>query len=73
MRQDTSVSHDIAIWLICCAILGGLVGCIGNAPAPISSACVWEKILHPSPQDTIGTLRQIDEHNKAVRANCPGL
>lgn len=50
----------------------GLSGCVGSAPAPVSSACPWEKILHPSPQDTIETLRQIDEHNKAVRANCPG-
>lgn len=50
-----------------------LIGCVGNAPAPISSACAWIKIIHPSQQDTVGTLRQIDEHNKAVRANCPGL
>lgn len=48
-----------------------LAGCVGQAPAPVSSACAWDKILHPSRQDTIETLRQIDEHNKALRANCP--
>jgi hypothetical protein len=55
------------------AVLGlALVGCVGPAPAPVSNSCAWEKIIHPSPQDTMETLRQIDEHNKAVRANCPG-
>lgn len=57
------------------AVLGLLLlaGCVGAAPAPISSACGWDKIIHPSQQDTIGTLRQVDEHNKALRLACPGL
>jgi len=50
-----------------------LTGCVGPAPAPISSACGWDKIIHPSPADTIKTLRQVDEHNRALRANCPEL
>jgi len=50
-----------------------LAGCVGPAPASISSACGWDKIIHPLPADTIETLRQIDEHNKALRANCPEL
>ena len=50
-----------------------LSGCVGPAPAPISSACGWDKIIHPSPQDTMETLRQVDEHNKALRANCQEL
>jgi hypothetical protein len=48
-----------------------LAGCVGPAPAPISSACGWDMIIHPSPADTIGTLRQVDEHNRALRLNCP--
>lgn len=47
-------------------------GCVGAAPAPVSNACAWEKIIHPSRSDTIETLRQVDEHNQDVRANCPG-
>ena len=50
-----------------------LSGCVGPAPAPISSACGWDKIIHPSRADSMETLRQIDEHNKAVRASCPEL
>jgi hypothetical protein len=50
-----------------------LAGCVGPAPAPISSACGWDKIIHPSPADSIETLRQVDEHNKALRASCPEL
>ena len=49
-----------------------LSGCVGNAPAAVSSACAWIKPIHPSRQDTIETLRQIDEQLKAIRANCPG-
>ena len=50
-----------------------LAGCVGPAPAPISSACGWDKIIHPSPADSIETLRQVDEHNKTLRASCPEL
>jgi uroporphyrinogen-III synthase len=50
-----------------------LAGCVGPAPAPILSACGWDKIIHPSQADTIETLRQVDEHNKSLRANCPDL
>ena len=50
-----------------------LAGCVGPAPAPISSACGWDKVIHPSPQDTMETLRQVDDHNKALRAGCREL
>jgi len=50
-----------------------LAGCVGPAPAPITSACGWDKIIHPVPADSIETLRQVDEHNKALRASCPEL
>ena len=50
-----------------------LAGCVGPAPAPVSSACGWDRIIHPSRADSIETLRQIDEHNKALRASCPEL
>ena len=50
-----------------------LAGCVGPPPAPISSACGWDKIIHPSPADSIETLRQVDEHNKALRASCQEL
>jgi hypothetical protein len=50
-----------------------LAGCVGPAPAPMSSACGWDKIIHPAETDTIETLRQVDEHNKSLRASCPEL
>jgi hypothetical protein len=50
-----------------------LAGCVGPAPPPISSACGWDKIIHPIQTDSIETLRQVDEHNKALRASCPEL
>ena len=57
------------------ALLPALGGCIGPAPAPVSSACAWDKVIHPSPDFearwTSSEMRQVDEHNKAVRANCP--
>ena len=55
--------------------IGALIlsGCVGQAPAPVSSACGWDKIIHPAHADTMETLRQIDEHNKALRAACPGI
>lgn len=53
-----------------------LAGCVGAAPAPVANSCAWEKVIHPSPgfdtRWTSGEMRQVDEHNKAVRANCPG-
>lgn len=50
-----------------------LAGCVGQAPAAVSSACAWDKIIHPAAADTMLTLRQIDEHNKGLRLACPGL
>lgn len=57
------------------ALLAGLLlsGCVGQAPAPILAACGWDKIIHPSQADSMETLRQVDEHNKNLRANCPEL
>ena len=50
-----------------------LLGCVGQAPAPVSDACGWDRLIHPAQTDTIETLRQVDAHNKALRAACPGL
>ncbi len=57
-------------------VLLALTGCVGQAPAPVSNACAWDKIIHPSPgfdtRWTSAEMRQVDEHNKTLRANCPG-
>jgi hypothetical protein len=55
-----------------------LVGCVtAPAPAPkvetriVDTACLWVKELTFSEKDTSETKRQIIEHDKAVRKNCP--
>ena len=56
-----------------CLIVFMLSACVGAAPTPVASSCGTPAmaIIHPSPQDTDDTLRQILLHNESARAQCP--
>lgn len=54
-----------------------LTGCAACVPQPppeprvIDTSCLWVKELTFSKADTPETKRQIIEHDKALRENCP--
>lgn len=53
-----------------CAVIFAISGCVSTQKAVPDSSCVAFQIIHPSRQDTVGTKRQVLEHNTVYRKIC---
>lgn len=53
-------------------IAAALAGCAVNQPIVIDASCVAFTPIHPSRQDSAGTLRQVLAHNTMWREICTG-
>lgn len=59
-------------WMLLCGATIVLSGCVTTQEkqAIPDSSCVAFSVIHPSTSDTLGTKRQVLEHNTVYRKLC---